>query len=101
LIKKVASGYQRDEILVEDLMRHRHDLIALRYGEILRASVGELVEALRDHHQSFCLVLEEESNQVRGLISANDIARGLFVPLNTAENIRFDELSKKVRRIFS
>ncbi len=101
LVKKVASGYRRDELVVEDLMKRRHDLIALSYGEVARATVGELVESLRDHHQSFCLVLEAESSKVRGLISAHDIARRLFVPLNVAESITFDELFNKVRRIFN
>ncbi|MBX3706112.1 MAG: CBS domain-containing protein [Pseudomonadales bacterium] len=77
LLKRVAAGERRDQILVRDLMCHRRDLDAFEYRELADASVRDVLDALHDSGCRHCLVVESDTHSIRGLIAASDVARRL------------------------
>lgn len=89
IIKRVALGYDRNELVVGDFMRARHTLWALDYGMLERGRTGNLLSFLQQLDQQHCLVLDRDGCRVRGLISASDIVRKLKLPLDLAEGISF------------
>lgn len=92
IISEVSRGVSRDDVLVKDLMLSKHKLHAFDYGELLRANVSDVVSSLRNYGLRHCLVVERNQHQIRGVISANDIARTLQVPLSLNERSSFGHL---------
>lgn len=80
MLKRVARGERRCDLQVMDLMVHRHELRAIPYGELCRATVSDVVDTLRDHGERHCLVLDTADHSIRGLIAASDVARRLQRP---------------------
>jgi len=78
---QLNKGYDRDLILVRDLMLPRAEIKALDYKLLDVISISDLVESLQKNGMQHCLVLDSETNQIRGVISATDIARRLHIPL--------------------
>jgi len=76
-----ARGVARDDIQVRDLMVPRTNMKAIDYEQLQYASVGDVVDALKQNRVQHCLVLDVESHQIRGIISATDIATRLHMPL--------------------
>lgn len=79
LSKKVLDGYDEDSLLVKHCMIAKKDLHALDYHEILKASIGEVIEALQHIGSRYCLVVDHKAHEIRGVISANDISRALHM----------------------
>jgi CBS domain containing-hemolysin-like protein len=75
------KGYDREQITVRDLMIPRADIKALHYKLLDIISISELVHALKQHGMQHCLVIDPDNEQIRGIISATDIARRLHIPL--------------------
>ncbi|WP_298721189.1 CBS domain-containing protein [uncultured Oceanisphaera sp.] len=97
IMRRVANGDLRHEILVSDLMRPREQLKALAYQQLQSCTIADVVATLQHSGESYCLIVERHSHQIRGVISAEDIAERLHIPLNinkapTFLNI-FDSLS--------
>lgn len=81
LVMLQNKGIDRELILVRDLMLPRTEIKVLDFKQLLNASIADVVEALKLKGAQHCLVVESEYNQIRGLISASDIARRLHIPL--------------------
>lgn len=77
ILKRVASGYDREELAARDFMRPRGALRALDYQELRHASVRDLVETLKDNEHQHYLVVDRKNHRIRGVISASDLARKL------------------------
>jgi CBS domain-containing protein len=82
LMRRVANGERRDEIRVCDLMTHRHELRALSIEALKEATVGDVIEALRNHGKRFCLIVDPTTHEIRGLIAASIVARRLSVTVD-------------------
>ncbi|GAA6182763.1 CBS domain-containing protein [Aliiglaciecola sp. 2_MG-2023] len=82
ILAKVTKNQPREEITVTDFMRPRNTLKAFAYEELSTARVGDVVETLRDNHQQHCLVIDKSNHEIRGLISASDVARLLKLPVD-------------------
>lgn len=82
ILAKVTKDQPREEIPVTDFMRHRSTLKAFAFEELCNATVGDVVETLRDNHQQHCLVIDKKNHEIRGLISASDVARILRLPVD-------------------
>ena len=83
---------KRDELTVYDFMRPKTSLLSFDFSELVRASVGDVIETLKDYGQHHCLVMDRDSHEVRGVISVSDIARELKLPLDIQGRPTFAEL---------
>ncbi|MCV2403151.1 CBS domain-containing protein [Marinomonas sp. C2222] len=84
LIKRVAEGYKRSELMVADLMRPKEELIALSYNSLKNSDIESLLLSQRENPLQHLLVIDEDSNTIRGLISSNDIVRQLRLDVDVA-----------------
>jgi DeoR family transcriptional regulator, catabolite repression regulator len=96
VMKRIADGAKRSELLVANFMRPKSSLKAIRFSELKRASVGDVVELLRSNGLQHCLVVDGEKHQIRGVISASDLARGLRIPMNLSISPSFLDIFKAV-----
>jgi CBS-domain-containing membrane protein len=98
LIRAVANGVPRHEVDVEDLMQPRARLHALSYQDLRQATVQDVVYTLRDERAQHALVIDTETQELRGLVSAADVARRLqlALPLNTV--VKFTEVHAALSR---
>lgn len=91
------NGISKEEILVQDLMIPRHKIKALEYDELAQSSIGDVLETLNQNHQQHCLVVDTDEKQIRGVISASDIARRLHIPLPTERKTTFFDIFMALR----
>jgi len=75
LIYLREHGGDRNTILVKDIMTPREDIQALYYADVVRASVGDIMETLCQANRQHVLVVDND--HIRGLFSATDIARSV------------------------
>ena len=92
LLRRVATGTSRQDILVMDVMKHRNELRALWYDDLHHATVKDLVDTLNGNGESHCLVVEGDTHNIRGLIAASDVERRLHVNLPTDRAPTFTEI---------
>ncbi len=81
IMRRVAFGSNRDDIRVADVMRPRERIKALAYQQLQHCSIADVVNTLQSSGEQHCVVIDRESHQIRGIISAHDIARRLHMPL--------------------
>ena len=89
IMRRVAFGDSRDDILVADLMRPRERIKALAYQQLKQCSIADVVNTLQSSGEQHCVVIDRESHQIRGVISAQDIARRLKVNLHIQQTPTF------------
>lgn len=82
IMRRVAFGDSRDDILVADLMRPRDRIKALAFQQLQHCSIADVVNTLQSSGEQHCVVIDRESHQIRGIISAQDIARRLRMQLH-------------------
>lgn len=82
IVAKLSKGITREDVLVKDLMIPKSDFHAFDYNELLRASVGDVVSTLENYQLRHCLVLDQKSHHIRGVISSSDIARKLHIHMD-------------------
>ncbi|WP_269620657.1 CBS domain-containing protein [Zhongshania sp. BJYM1] len=92
IIKKVANGYNREELQVADMMRKRQYLKVFDYSDLEVMSVNDVLMVLKQSGHQHCLVVEREKHQIRGVISASDIARKLKMDISIQQPPKFAEL---------
>ena len=81
VIRRVAAGDRREDILVTDLMTRRSALKALSFDDLQRATVRHVIDTLSSHGERHCLVVDFGHHAIRGLIAASDVARRLHMSL--------------------
>tara|TARA_R110001592_G_scaffold140906_1_gene362026 strand:- start:7125 stop:7685 length:561 start_codon:yes stop_codon:yes gene_type:complete len=89
IIKHVSQGDSREELTVTDFMRSKKDLQGFNYAAVKKASIMDVIQALKTTGQQHCLVVDFEENKIRGIISASDISRKLKLPLDIRHNSSF------------
>ncbi|SEI07703.1 CBS domain-containing protein [Rheinheimera pacifica] len=82
IMRRIAFGDSRDDITVADLMRPRERIKALAYQQLQHCSIADVVNTLQSSGEQHCVVIDRESHQIRGVISAQDIARRLRMQLH-------------------
>jgi CBS domain containing-hemolysin-like protein len=79
-----GRGIKLAELTVADIMIPVEAIEAFTLRDVLNASVGDVVDALRDIGRQHALVIEPDSRggapAVRGIFSASQIARQMGVP---------------------
>lgn len=89
IMRRMAFGESRDDILVADLMRPREKIKALAYQQLKQCSIADVVNTLQSSGELHCVVIDRESHQIRGIISAQDIARRLGLNLRIQQTPTF------------
>lgn len=92
VMRLVAQGQRRTDLQVRDLMMPRAQLVALDYVTLGGMSTGKLVALLHREGRSHILVVDRYSRQVRGLISAAELAHRLRLPLEVAQTPTFMDI---------
>ncbi len=92
VMKKVVQGYRREDLRVTDMMRSKQDLKVIDYAELKNAHVSDVISALKRYGHQHCVVVDREKHQIRGLVSASDIARKLKIAIPVHESPKFTEL---------
>jgi len=87
-----------DEILTRDLMTSEQQIMALSLAELEQANINDVIRALRESGQQHCLVVDRSGQQIRGLISASDVARRLHIPIHIERIPTFTDIFSSARR---
>lgn len=85
-------GESRHELSIRDMMIPRESLLALDYHQIKSAKVSDVIRALQTNGLHHILVIDQKRHHIRGLISANDIARKLNIPVNITPPPSFQQI---------
>lgn len=96
IMRRVVMGEARDEITVRDLMLPRTKLKALAYQDVAHSKIGDVLHTLQREGEAFCLVLERDSHQIRGVLSSEVIAKRLQLPLEVTPAPTFLQLFDSV-----
>lgn len=81
IMRQVIQGADRNEIRIRDLMRPRDNIKALAYQQLQNSTIADIINTLQSNGEQYCLVVDRDNHQIRGLIHAQDLARRLRVPL--------------------
>ncbi|QDE30634.1 MULTISPECIES: CBS domain-containing protein [Shewanella] len=84
ILKRVAAGHQREQLTVADFMIPKEQLKAIDFDDLSYARIGDVIETLQSAGQQHCLVLDRENHTIRGVLSANDIARRLKLAVDVS-----------------
>jgi CBS domain containing-hemolysin-like protein len=96
ILKKVAHGNSREELLVTDFMTPKSKLKSFDYQQLSQASVGDVIRTLQHNGQQHCLVIDHNTHEIRGLISSTEIARKLGMPLKINSQPSFMQLFNEI-----
>lgn len=90
------QGLDRKDINVRDLMIPRSQQKVVNYQQLVNATIGDVLDALQKNGTLHCLVVDKDEHQIRGIISASDIARRLHIPVEIATPTTFVDIFKAV-----
>ena len=89
LIRKQAEGFSRSDIRAADFMTRRKDLLAFDREEIEDASIGDVVESLKQHARKECLVVDRHSHEICGIFAISEISQKLRQPIEIHDQSNF------------
>jgi CBS domain containing-hemolysin-like protein len=92
ILKKINKSTPREELLVTDFMHSRESLKCFDYNELSKATIGDVLETQKHNHQQHCLVIDRERHEIRGLISARDVARLINRSVDIDSHLSFELL---------
>jgi|AntRauTorcE11897_2_1112592.scaffolds.fasta_scaffold65246_1 CBS domain containing-hemolysin-like protein len=96
ILKKVDKYTSRDELLVSDFMHPRDSLKCFDYNELEYATVEDVLETQKHNHQQHCLVIDRKTHEIRGLISARDVARLINRSVDIETHLSFETLFEEL-----
>ena len=99
MVTEVAKGVEREEIIVQDMMIPRNSLQAINKGDMVDATVRDVIKSLKNYNLSHCLVVDRVYHHIRGVISSSDIARKLHLPLAIDTKMSFKRLYEAIADI--
>lgn len=79
---KQKQGIARQQLTVGDVMIKRDKMKSLDYKIIDQMRIDDFVALLKAEGMQYCLVTDAEQAQIRGVISARDVASRLHIKLN-------------------
>ncbi|TDO96752.1 CBS domain-containing protein [Marinomonas balearica] len=100
-VKQAAQGYSRDELLAIDVIRAKEDLFAVSYASLKGADVESLLFSQRENQYQHLLVVDEESQAIRGLVSAHDIIRQLKINIDLSRPTSFARLYEVITKDYA
>lgn len=75
------TGLSRFELTVKQVMTPRSALHAIDIRDFELASIGDIVATMKKYGDQHVLVVDMKLGSIRGIVSANDIARRMHVPI--------------------
>lgn len=97
-MRQIAEGFTRNEIIVADLMTPKSRILALHLSELEESTINDVIKALQKRGQQHCLVVDYSGTQIRGIISASDVARRLQIPIRIEKVPTFVDIFSSVKR---
>lgn len=75
------TGLSRFELTVRQVMTPRSALHAIDFHDFELASIGDIVATMQKYGDQHVLVVDMKRGSIRGIVSANDMARRMHVPI--------------------
>lgn len=92
IIKKVATGFKRDEFRVHEFMIPSSNISVLDADDIKDSTIKDVVYSLSNYDEQHILVIDHDSKELIGLVSCSDIIRKLKLPLRVDDNNSFKDV---------
>jgi len=92
LKKFLDAGLDISNITATDIMTPKSQLMAFDYEELKQSTIGDILTSLQLTNVHHCLVIDNSSHMIRGLISASDVARNLDFKVPYDQTSSFLEL---------
>ncbi len=96
IIKRLQHGIQRSDLSVADFMLNREKLKSIALKDLAKNTIATVVDTLKLSGERFCLVIDGDAHSIRGLVSADDIARKLNLPINISHDSSFVGVFKAI-----
>jgi CBS domain containing-hemolysin-like protein len=93
IIQKMNKGDKRQDVSVKELMIPTEKLKVLSYEEIANCNISAIIDTLKSLGQQHCLVVDKQSNTIRGLFSVSDISRKLYISIDIYDAPSFLKLA--------
>lgn len=74
-------GIKREDLSIKEVMIGRDQLRGLPLSSLQQGTIGDLLKTLRHEGSQHMLVVDPQSEQICGIVSASEIARRLQVPV--------------------
>lgn len=98
---KQKLGFDRHQLNVSELMRKRSNLKGLDYSLLDTLTIDDFVELLKLEGASYCLVTDVLNEQIRGIISANDVSSRLHINVDIPVPTTFVDIFAAVNDNYS
>lgn len=92
VMRLVGLGRRREDLQVRDLMTSRDAINAIDHHEFFRLSVGKVISTLKQGGISFMMVVDRQSEEIIGFISAKKLAKIFNLQLEIEHHASFKEL---------
>lgn len=86
---ELTKSIKRESIAVSDLMVPKASIKGFDYSEIENADIESVIHYLKNNGQKHCLVVDKETNKIRGIFSVSEIAKKLGVSINVNDDLSF------------
>jgi CBS domain containing-hemolysin-like protein len=73
IVKRISEGFLREELKVLDFALTKSVLKRFYYDDLARASVGDAITVLRENGQQKCLVVDDKTHEILGIICRSKI----------------------------
>ncbi|MBY4677504.1 CBS domain-containing protein [Marinobacterium arenosum] len=80
-----SSGLNRSDLTIKDVMTPRERLRGVPLSDVEHGHIGDLLKTLQHEGSQHMLVVDADSRQLRGVISASDIARRLKISVDISQ----------------
>ncbi|MCH8529380.1 MAG: hypothetical protein LAT65_00885 [Saccharospirillum sp.] len=87
LITQALLGVGRLELTASDMMQPRAEIPVVDYEALKNIQIADMLNTLRESGETYCLVLDREQHQIRGLISVSDLAGRLHQTLTVKPKV--------------
>ncbi|WP_345417969.1 CBS domain-containing protein [Halioxenophilus aromaticivorans] len=101
LIKRVSAGHSREDLMAADFLESRNSVKALPYSDFVQSSISDVMLALQNNSLRYCLVVDQQSRKIRGVVSAYAIAKKLGLPFEVSQSASFSEIAGVIYRQFN
>lgn len=81
LSQATSLGLKREDLSIKDVMVSRDKLRGVPLSALQQGTIGDLLKTLRQEGSQHMLVVDPDSHEICGIISASEIARCLQVPV--------------------
>lgn len=98
-VKRLAKGDERKNLLVSDFMIPKSKLKVIDFTDLKFAKIGDVISTLKSAGQQHCLVVERSLHKIRGVFSANDIAKRLKLSIDVTTPTSFSSVFEVISKV--